>query len=87
MTPDRMSQAATNAAQALLRLDFKLHAAASMELTREQRADYVRQSFRQFRGVIRAMTDLEGTAPKASSLGYEDDDRARDFIEAREHAA
>lgn len=81
--PDPMGKAAQAALLAVTRLDFRLAIASSPNVTRQERADALALAFQQYRQIVRAFSELETVAPNAARLGFEADDRARDFAEER----
>lgn len=87
MTPlhasDPMGAAAHRAAMLVARMDFRLLAASSPTMDREQRAQALSLFFAQWPKVCRAVAELEATAPTAASQGYAEDAKATDFIEGR----
>lgn len=87
MTPDPMSEAAHHAAMTVSGMDYRLHFAADMALSRPERAAYLATIFHKWRALCEAMKALEDLAPNAAQRGYEAHQRARDFTEARQVAA
>ncbi len=80
---DPMGLAAQAALLAVTRLDFRLAIASSPNVTRQERADALALAFQQYRQIVRAFSELETVAPNAARLGFEANDRARDFAEER----
>jgi hypothetical protein len=81
--PDPMGKAAHEAAMFAHLLDFRLLAAASPSLPREERAASLRKALTQWPKLCRAMSELAMTAPATSSQAEADDTAMRDWIDAR----
>jgi hypothetical protein len=80
---DAMGLAAHKAAQFASRLDFRLLAAASASVNRDERAASLRQALEQWPKLCRAMAVLEQAAPNIARLAREADATMQDFIEER----
>ncbi len=79
--PDAMGHVARKAALAETRLGYHLNAAASAELSREDRATHAERAFAIWYPLCKAMSELEATAPNAARKAREHHDRIVDFVQ------
>lgn len=80
---DAMGKAAHKAALFAHLLDFRLLAAASFNVAREERAANLRLALAQWPALCRAMGELAAAAPATAMIAEADDAALQDFLERK----